>query len=136
MESLRLGSRTRVQFLVDHMRACSRGEIDPHMIDHGLCYITQCAMRFNGWLSGEHYGCNDAYRIVSHYAKQWPYFSGEVEYPVPDPNGLKSPIDIYNNEVDPMWKYGAYAELRRNLAGFIADKLEDYLKQYPTEEVV
>ena len=105
------------QQLIAALRRVAAGDlsdIEPHMRDQGLC---RCLLAGN-WSGGPFY--------ARQVFQQWPKYSGDPTYPVPCPYGQRNPIDAYSHGVrtDSMYT-GPYGELRKELAAFIADYLEE-----------
>ena len=86
---------------------------------HGICYNVKHLC--GGIESGLVLLCLDD------VAREWPKFSGDGTYPVPDPySGEPDPELVYHDTVDE-WEEGtAYTALRIELCRFIID----YLKRY------
>lgn len=63
--------------------------------------------------------------LYKHF-KTWQYFSGDVVYPVPDPENMLSPVHIYDKALvsRDMW-VGKYGELRLDLVKHILFKLKN-----------
>lgn len=76
----------------------------------GICYNVKHIAN-NGELSWN----LDIYlvtRVLHPLFKSWPKFSGYVDYPVPAPDGVRTPWEAYHNLT--MW-YSDYGELRVQL---------------------
>lgn len=59
--------------------------------------------------------------LVRKYSKSWKYYSGDIHYPVPDPEGKLFGRDMYQ-VTDNMWE-GEYGELRRDLVKHILQEI-------------
>lgn len=89
--------------------------------DSGICGNLRRVMGWNF----------DSSKVVQHYAKNWPKYSGNIIYPVPKPNPFSwfckdmAPSTAYYNM--PLWDKSRYAKNRRELCIFIAKCMrEDY----------
>ena len=74
---------------------------DIEFLDCGICANTG----FPGFLS-----CS----LISYFVT-WEYYTGDHYYPVPDPAGLLSAQEKYDESRESLWE-GAYGELRLDLA--------------------
>lgn len=67
--------------------------------------------------------------ILIHYFEKWPEFSGNVSYPVPDPNSSTENREYEANLIfdkssdDELWE-GEYGKLRLELLDFIIAEME------------
>lgn len=72
-----------------------------------------------------HYG--SVRRILSELFKLWPQFSGNIYYPVPDPNSSSDPIWAYDyaQDFERMWdRRTLYGRLRWELLNYCIDTLK------------
>lgn len=68
-----------------------------------------------------------AAKIVAHYAKPWPHYSGDKDYPVPHIE--MTPEEAYNEDTKHMWdKSHPYGSLRWDLLEHIIECIKEDLK--------
>jgi len=60
--------------------------------------------------------------IMAELYSSWPHYSGDVCYPVPDPQGLKEPEEAFDTVI--RWK-GPFGTLRRSLCRHLASELRE-----------
>ena len=101
-----------MKVVINYLRRLQNGA-NPERVEAGICVN----------LNNKEYKCLGFENIrifVGHIAQGWKGFSGDVTYPVTSCDD--SPMDAYYNN-DNLW-IGKYGEDRRDLCGFIADRLE------------
>ena len=56
--------------------------------------------------------------------KTWQYYSGDISFPVPSPDGFTEAIDAYFDETDDLWDWDTeYGRLRWDLLDHIIKEL-------------
>lgn len=65
--------------------------------------------------------------LVSDAMEQWPGYSGESLFPVPDPSGKFGPCEAYSihSGADTMWSSSEYAHLRIHLLVFLINHFRE-----------
>ena len=98
--------------IIKSLRAWGSGQETP-LTDYGIC----------GNLPLSYVAIDD---LLGEAFRSWPNYSGNREYPVPDPEALSDPAaarGIYNSCED-LWDDSPYGDLRRELCLYVADWLE------------
>ena len=103
-----------MKVVIDYLRELQNGA-DPDTSEYGICTN----------LSDKEFNCihGDTVSFVAMYAKSWDRYSGISSYPISC--GVETPSDQYWGTFD-LW-VGEYGDLRRDLCGHIADRLEEEL---------
>lgn len=88
------------------------GEVDRY------CSICEYVMSEGFW------GYSEIFKpILRKLGSEWEHFSGDVTYPVPDPDGVFNSQDIFEDIDVNMWE-GEYGALRKDLLNFMISELE------------
>lgn len=66
------------------------------------------------------------YVYTKRLMRQWPKYSGDSDYPIPDPDGIEDPSVYYSRSgSSAMWnKEHPYGALRHELLDYLIEKLE------------
>lgn len=106
--------------LANYFHGLADGSIEPFKERVGICYnigilIEECILAnfMDEWERLLH---------IENYYSGWSHFSGDTQYPVPDPSGGLTPEQVYRGRT-PKWK-GAYGDLRKDLCRHIAKEIE------------
>lgn len=93
--------------------------VDSEMFHCGLCTeLTFDEHWQDGWICGS--------ALVEHYAPSWPLYSGDTQFPIPNPRRGGSPSDAYKT-YDKWSKRSKYGRMRYDLCIFMANSIRrDY----------
>lgn len=116
----------RIRYATE-LRECLEGIVAENMGEYGVCHVVQENTR---WL-----GTDDLY---SELVEEWPLYSGNHRYPVPDPEALEADVDCYSasdyadriyndSSKEQMWDRttSAYAELRWQLIEWLIEQCKE-----------
>lgn len=89
-----------------------------------------------------HYGMQAVTDRLHILFQLWPKFSGQEDFPIPDPSGKEDPYDIFSRTYsqENQW-YGPYGDLRVELLDFLIEILKDIIAgrignyPYPPEAI-
>ena len=96
----------RKQNTIEHLRGLADGTIEARCLRQGICFDLNVYWSLS-------------YDSVEDYCSEWEEFSGDTEYPVPDPLGARK---AYGNTPN-LWE-GEYGASRKRLCLFLSDVLE------------
>ena len=103
----------KMKVVINYLRGLASGK-SPLVVSEGICVN----------LSDKCYKCVlDAHHLISYHAIYWDKYSGDETYPVPSTDHLTNSDAYWYNIHSNLW-IGKYGALRRDLCGFIADRLE------------
>lgn len=91
--------------------------------NRGLC--AECV-----YMVRDQYSPPEVYDRLYSLFQLWPKFSGQDDYPIPDPDGKEAPDDIFNRTYSQniQW-YGPYGDLRVELLDFLIEVLTEQRPQ-------
>lgn len=101
------------KLIAAHLNKIVAGKIKPLDTELGICYEIKILTN----------GRRGTYLNLQSYFPTWKHFSGNLNYPIPDPLNTKTPTYMFNS-ISNLWdKTTAYGKLRYNLAKHIAKEM-------------